>query len=380
MSRCIEHPRKLSPGPDGILTCRVCESAWMTPEEMEAMAEGALEFLSVETREKSGAFAKSYRCPDCEGLMTPMRIGGLDGWVEYCGVCNRYWADRVDRRSLQMIAKRIERQKAFGTLSSTEKKELAADLAKPSSSPSHWSQLSFGQKLLALLCIPMLERVDRNRLPWMTWSLATFLVLVFLAGEAWPEQFGPLALAWTPGAGATQLLWANFIHFDFLHLLSNVWFLLLFGDAMEQRLRRFWLLSAFIVSGPLSLLIEGLFTAPGVLVGGASGAISALIGASAIFQQRARIIITFYIILPRRAPFIWVWPIPLLLFVLLQLVYQAAMALQEAPGIAWVAHLSGLLTGIGLAFFVSQRSARFSLLFHSPPEFERENKAFHSAD
>src|SRR3954469_1252750 len=130
MSRCLDHPRDLVPGADGAATCQFCGASWMMPAEVEAIAAGALDLLAVETRETSAAFAKTRECPDCGALLTPMRIGKLDAWVERCAACERYWVERTDRRSLEAVAKSTARQRAFEALSPTERKEMAGSLAE----------------------------------------------------------------------------------------------------------------------------------------------------------------------------------------------------------------------------------------------------------
>lgn len=348
MSQCLEHPKKeLAPGPDGALACSLCGSAWMTPTEVDGLAAGALESLTVETREKSGAFAKRRHCLECRGVLTPMRIGRLDGWVERCAECDRYWVDQVDRRSFQMLSRNTARQKAFDTLAPEEKRELASGIAE-SVGASHEPQLSGGQVLLAALGLPMLERVEGNRVPWMTWSLASVLVLVFVSGRVWPGDWGPLELAWRSGSEPSRIFWANFMHFNVVHLLGNVAFLLAFGDATEQRIRRAWLVVAFVVLGPITVVTQGLFTPSEIPIGGASGAISVLVGTSVILQPKARIIMVLFRRIPVR--------VPMVLFGVFEVGYQTLMALLDVPGVGWYAHLSGLLMGIGLAFAARHQS------------------------
>ena len=357
MSRCIEHAKALSPGPEGALTCRICNASWMSPEEMEALAKGALGFLTVETREKCGAFAKNLHCPDCEGLLTPMRIGKLDGWVEYCGICERYWVDRVDKRSLQMLTKREEKQKAYGTLSPEEKKELVSAMAQ--STPTLDGPQEHSESWLAILGIPVLEGVQRERAPLMSVSLALFMVLMFVLGKAFPEVFAP----WSHETHWTCAFWANFVHFDIFHLLINVWFLLLLGDALEQKLHRFLLLSVFLILAPLHLVFQ-VFSMPEYFVGGADNAIFMLMGASAVLQHRARFVVSFfwYRLLYTRSP--WVrrivtLRIPIWVFAILLVFSQLTKEQPGIPGftppnIDWRVHLSSLLIGVALAFLLKK--------------------------
>jgi len=349
MSRCLDHPKELVPGPDGAQTCPACGAAWMMPYEVEAIAAGALEILSIETREKSAAFARPRECPDCHAMLAPLRIGKMEAWVERCASCERYWVERADRRSLEMLAKSAVRQRAFQAMDPAERKELAGGLAAAVAESHPAPRLSPVQVVLAALGIPMLERVEGNRVPWMTWSLALFLVAFYLMGKALPFELGPQALAFHSGDIDSRLLWANFIHFGVLHLVFNLAFLLAFGDAAEQRLHRAWLVIAFVVLGPLTLAFQGLFTGPRVAIGGASGAISVLVGAAIVLQRRARVVMFFLRTIPIR--------VPVVLFGVFQMVYQGIMAMMNVRGVAWYAHLGGLGLGLWLGFVLRARPA-----------------------
>jgi membrane associated rhomboid family serine protease len=343
MQRCPEHSKDLVAGPSGVPTCPICGSSWMTAAEVEALGAGALAHLSVETREDCGAFAKTRLCLDCARPLVPMRVGQGDGWVERCGDCERYWVDRVDRRAFEALARRSAARVAMETLDPHERRELAAGLAEFVAKPGLpvlTPILTPAQLVLAALGAPMLERCEGNRVPWMTWLLALVLGSAWAAGRLWPDECGPLEWAWHSHRGFVHLLTSSFVHFDVLHLLGNLAFLLPFGDAAEQRLRRVWVLAAFLVLGPATVLVQGLVTSD-TDIAGASGAVSALVGASLVLQPRAWLIVGLLRTYPIR--------VPLLLFGLFHVGAQLAQALLEVPGLAWWGHLTGLALGAGLA-------------------------------
>lgn len=138
-----------------------------------------------------------------------------------------------------------------------------------------------------------------------------------------------------------------FLHGGFMHILSNLWTLWVFGPALEDRLgpRRF--LALYIVSGLAAGLVHVLFNfSSAVPTIGASGAIAGVIAAYA-----------------RRFPYAWVnilqpivivpvfFMMPALVFAGLWFfsqVMQAAGSLAlpaGAGGIAWWAHIGGFVAG-----------------------------------
>lgn len=147
---------------------------------------------------------------------------------------------------------------------------------------------------------------NRTQLTWATpllvlVSVGAFILLVGLEPElrspllrrwgAVPEQLlpaGELGLAWL--LQLSTLFSAVFIHADWLHLIGNLLFLLIFGLPAERALggRRF--LTLFLVAGALANIAAVLaLDTPRSVVVGSSGAVSALVGAYLALFPRARL-------------------------------------------------------------------------------------------
>lgn len=78
----------------------------------------------------------------------------------------------------------------------------------------------------------------------------------------------------------TPFITSMFLHAGFLHILSNMWFLWIFGDNVEAKLGHFKYLVFYILCGVLASLIQYLFIAGESLpMLGASGAIAGVLGA-----------------------------------------------------------------------------------------------------
>ncbi len=148
-------------------------------------------------------------------------------------------------------------------------------------------------------------------------------------------------LAGDPGALLTPVT-ALFVHGTWLHLLGNMLFLYVFGAMAEERMGRIQFVLFYVGCGYLALV--GYATAhagsPQTLVG-ASGAISAVLGAFLYLFPGARVtsLFPFLFFLPLRFP-AWV-TLPFWL----ALQWAAAGRDSSGPGVAYLAHVVGFALG-----------------------------------
>lgn len=153
-----------------------------------------------------------------------------------------------------------------------------------------------------------------------------------------------------------RLLTALFVHVSWIHLLSNLLFLVIFGLSAERMLgsRRFFAL--FLVGGIVANLVGAVTLARmHAPIIGCSGAVSAVVGAYLALFPRARL----GLVLPLGLylEFVRV-PASLLIgiWVLLQLLFTYA-----GPGfgaVVWWSHIAGFLFGVVFALFSRDAIAR----------------------
>jgi membrane associated rhomboid family serine protease len=179
-------------------------------------------------------------------------------------------------------------------------------------------------------------------------NIAAFLFELSLDGslDLFLRRWG-LVPADEPAALVT-LLTSTFLHAGWLHVLSNMVYLGVFGPPVERRLgaARFALL--YVVSGLVGSLAY-LLAQPGseVPAVGASGAIAGLIAAHLFLFPGAT--------LGSLAPVLFLHVVestPTLLLLLLWLatqVFSSVASLTTTSGIAWWAHLGGFASGLALA-------------------------------
>ncbi|MEU4733072.1 rhomboid family intramembrane serine protease [Streptomyces sp. NPDC023588] len=158
----------------------------------------------------------------------------------------------------------------------------------------------------------------------------------------------------TPRAWLTPLT-ALFVHGSWLHLLGNMLFLHVFGAMTEERMGRPAFLVFYVCTGYVALAAYAAANADSsqTLVG-ASGAISAVLGAFLYLLPRARVtsLFPFLFFLPLRFP---AWLVLLFWFALQGV---AAHRAGSGPGVAYLAHLVGFSLGFLYAWARYRRTTR----------------------
>jgi len=157
--------------------------------------------------------------------------------------------------------------------------------------------------------------------------------------------------AWNAIPEPLTLVTYMFIHAGWMHLISNMLFMWVFADNIEDAFGPVAFLFFYILCGVAGGLTHAL-TAPdsqAPLIG-ASGAVSGVIGAYLLLYPRARVWVLLLMRLPLRIGAVWVlggW----FVFQLASL----AMAPRSEVDVAWWAHIGGFVAGIGLTFLLRSR-------------------------
>ena len=205
---------------------------------------------------------------------------------------------------------------------------------------------------------------------WATPLLSVLLWAAFVWALSRPDAWQrALMLEWgalaggIPGAGPwetwtdpqqwARLVTALFLHADWAHLLGNLVFLLIFGLPAERVMGPWRFLALFFFGGALANLFAVLVIgAPDRLIIGASGAVSAVIGAYLALFPRARlgVVVPLGLFLEFvRAPaslLIGVWAALQIVFAYIGPAFGA---------VAWAAHAAGFVFGI--VFAIASRGA-----------------------
>ena len=152
-------------------------------------------------------------------------------------------------------------------------------------------------------------------------------------------------------AVARDMLTSMFLHGGWMHLLSNMLYLWIFGNNIEDTIGPVRFVIFYLVCGVLATLAQVL-SSPDATVPtiGASGAIAGVLGAYIVLFPHARvlsIVFFFYFIRFVEVPAVIVLG---LWFVLQFFNSLAALNMPEVGGVAYFAHIGGFVAGVVLIY------------------------------
>jgi rhomboid family protein len=207
--------------------------------------------------------------------------------------------------------------------------------------------------------------------PWVTFGLiganiAVFIVQTILPGGA--ETGLVVSLGMIPavvGGGAADPFsalpgWATlftyaFLHADTWHLVTNMLFLWVFGDNVEDAMGHVRFLVFYLLCAAFAALAHLAINAgsPSPLIG-ASGAISGVIGAYLMLYPNVRVYMLVRIVVPLPLPIPAIWALGA--WIALQFFYAV---MPSAEPVAWWAHLGGVAAGALLVGVFKRPDVRF---------------------
>lgn len=209
---------------------------------------------------------------------------------------------------------------------------------------------------------PLYDENPTRITPYITYGLIGMNVLVFFHEISLPgtqlEQFlqlyavVPRELTNNLAGEWTTLFTSQFLHGGWWHLISNMVFLWIFGNNIEDRLGHFKYIIFYLSCGALAALCQWVIGVnSGVPSLGASGAISGVLGAYIIRFPDARVMSLVFL-----GFFITTIRVPALLLIgifFIQNVISGLANLQaaanmsvETGGVAYWAHIGGFVFGV----------------------------------
>ncbi len=138
----------------------------------------------------------------------------------------------------------------------------------------------------------------------------------------------------------------SFLHLDFWHLASNMLFLWVFGDNVEDAMGHLKFLIFYLLCASAGAAFHGALVpdAEGPLIG-ASGAVSGVVAAYFLLHPRVRV----WVLVLFRIPL----PLPAYIPLTLWIVQQFAMLALDLDGmVSWGAHVGGIICGSILIVFM----------------------------
>ena len=193
------------------------------------------------------------------------------------------------------------------------------------------------------------------RFPVITASIIAVNALVFLLelirGEVFVTTWSVKPADIVAGHHLITILTAMFMHASWSHILGNMLFLWVFGPEIEDAMGPTRYTVFYLVGGIVAMLAQVLASPSSTVPNlGASGAIAAVMGAFLVTYPRDRIKTVLIIFIFVRVTFI---PAALLigLWFLMQLVSLGTVATAQTGGVAYLAHIGGMLFGALLGRF-----------------------------
>ena len=193
------------------------------------------------------------------------------------------------------------------------------------------------------------DNTSRRTVPVVTFALIALNVLFFLielvGGNAFMEQWAlvPRRFLANPNAEFVTLFTSMFMHAGWFHLASNMLYLWIFGDNVEDRFGRFKFLVFYLVCGIAATLAQVAFSqGSSVPTLGASGAIAGVLGAYVMMFPQGRVQV---LIGMREASLSALFVIGSWILVQSFSGIASIASAADVGGVAYLAHMGGFVAG-----------------------------------
>ncbi len=216
---------------------------------------------------------------------------------------------------------------------------------------------------------PLTDSTPRRTFPFVNYAIILVNVLVFLVELSVPDiekftlsySFIPQNFHIADPASYFYIITSIFLHGGFLHIISNMWFLHIFGDNVEDRFGHVLYLIFYLLAGVAATLGQYILSPhSSIPMLGASGAISGVAGAYFVMFRKSTVktlipVFGFPAIIDLSVPFfLGYW---FLIQVFSGVGSLVTFDLQQG-GVAWFAHIAGFIFGYLCARLVSSFSAQ----------------------
>lgn len=212
--------------------------------------------------------------------------------------------------------------------------------------------------------IPLHDDNPTERFPFVTILFIVMCIAVFLYQNSLPEKladvfvfqyaaipavvfgtgFLPEEISPAIPAGLT-LLSSMFLHGGWMHLMGNMLYLWIFGNNIEDAMGHAKYVAFYVLCGVIAALSHALTDpASQIPMVGASGAISAVLGAYLLLFPRAHVLVLLPAIGMTRVPA----GIVLGMWFVTQLISGGMSVGATGGGVAFFAHIGGFVAGMAL--------------------------------
>jgi membrane associated rhomboid family serine protease len=185
--------------------------------------------------------------------------------------------------------------------------------------------------------------VPMQRWPLMNWAIMLITVVISAMTLVGIIPFSPWMVIGPGDDFSFAGLFGSLVtHADFMHLAGNMLFLFVFGNAVNAKIGHLPFLGCYALIGMIEGLTWSLLAGGPAL--GASGAIMGVIGMFVVFYPRNDVSVGYWIFYARGSFEISSYVVICAYFAL-----DIWGMLTDGAGVAYLAHVAGLLAGFTLA-------------------------------
>lgn len=345
--KCKLPMRPLTQSGVALSYCVECRGLWFDGDEVVRVIGDAEAGPFKENLAGSRSRATPLPCPRGHGKLREVTLEIPTDHADACGCpeCAGVWMEPEDLRRIRTHLP----QPDVASEERIESLKLRIDEAQHEADEAQVARREKDlPRLLLLMAFPLapmeIYSPTRRRRPIATYALIAANVAVFILQLIIPGHLFNLALvpsAFLRGIEPWTILTQMFLHGDYLHILGNMYFLAIFGDNVEDRMGVAQYLALYVVGG-IGATLAHIASNPSSTIPtlGASGAISAVMGAYVYLFPHRKLYMNLFVVMGR-VPAIW--------YLAIWLAIQFYSALRGAPGVAWWAHIGGVAVGVAFA-------------------------------
>ena len=215
---------------------------------------------------------------------------------------------------------------------------------------------------------PIRDSTPRRSFPIVNYLIIAITIYVFIiqisspSFDAFVFKFGfvPSRFNFFDLNSYKYILYSIFLHGGLFHIASNLWFLHIFGDNVEDRLGHFWYPIFYILAGVVAVFAQLIFNlGSNIPMIGASGAISGVAGAYFVLFRHSKI----ESLVPTFFGFYDIIELPVWFFLGYWFVIQLFSGVGslvtydiQQGGVAFFAHIGGFIFGCLVSSSAAERS------------------------
>ena len=220
--------------------------------------------------------------------------------------------------------------------------------------------------------LPLFDRLVSTRTPFVSWGILIICIIVFLwqlSLDNYSLRLATLKYGVIPSVlfGHQSLpselqfihpyfsiITSMFLHGGWLHIASNMLYLWIFSDNIEESMGHFKFILFYIICGTSAAFAQSIIAPYSITpMIGASGGIAGILGAYIVLHPKAPVQVLVIILIFIRFISLPAW---IVLGVWIATQFAAApVAFSDEGGVAYLAHIGGFVAGACLIPFFKRR-------------------------